>query len=55
MVVITHSMSVVEKICSKVAVIDDAHILEQGSVTDVFAHPEHEVTKQLLGQVRWDA
>lgn len=54
-VVITHSMSVVEKICNRVAVIDDNHILEQGLVTDVFAHPQNDVTKQLLGQVKWDA
>lgn len=54
-VVITHSMSVVEKICDHVAVIDENHILEQGAVAEVFAHPQNEVTKQLLGQVKWDA
>ena len=54
-VVITHSMSVVEKICNRVAVIDENHILEQGSVEDVFAHPQNEITKELLGQVKWDA
>lgn len=54
-VVITHSMSVVEKICKHVAVIDDNHILEQGSVEEIFAHPQNEVTKKLLGQVKWDA
>ena len=54
-VVITHSMSVVEKICNKVAVIDENHILEQGATADIFAHPQNEVTKQLLGQVKWDA
>lgn len=53
-VVITHSMSVVEKICNRVAVIDENHILEQGNTEEIFAEPKHLVTRQLLGMVSWD-
>lgn len=55
MVVITHSMSVVEKICNKVAVIDGSRIIEQGNTDEVFSYPRSEITKRLLGQVKWDA
>lgn len=54
LVVITHAMSVVEKICREVAVIDDGRVLEQGSVAEVFEHPQSLVTRRLLGQVKWD-
>lgn len=35
-VIITHEMSVVEKICDKVAIIDDGNLVEEGEVTEVF-------------------
>lgn len=54
LVVITHSMDVVEKVCQRVAVIDGSHIVEQGSVKEVFANPATTITKRLLGQVKWD-
>ncbi len=55
LIVITHSMDVVEKICNKVAVLDDGRIVESGSTKTVFSTPQEYITKQLLGQVRWDA
>lgn len=54
-VVITHEISVVEKICNKVAVIDGARIVEQGPTASVLADPRQDVTRRLLGEVRWDA
>ena len=53
-IIITHEMSVVQKVCDKVAIIDDARILEQGTVDDVFANPKNEITKYLLGKVAWN-
>ena len=38
-IIITHEMSVVQKICNKVAVINDAHIIEQGLTKDVLSDP----------------
>jgi len=49
--VITHEMSVVRKVCNKVAVIDGGHIVERGSVTDIFAAPKEAITKELLAEV----
>ncbi|MCI8283689.1 MAG: ATP-binding cassette domain-containing protein [Firmicutes bacterium] len=47
-IIITHEMSVVNKICNRVAVIDDSHIIEQGDTKDVFENPKEEMTKLLL-------
>ena len=53
-IVITHSMQVVEDICTDVAVLVSGNVVEQGSVAEVFANPQHEVTRQLLGKESWD-
>jgi D-methionine transport system ATP-binding protein len=55
MVVITHEIGVVEKICNRVAVIDGSRIVEQGSAAEVLEDPRTDVTRRLLGRVRWDA
>jgi len=47
-IIITHEMSVVNKICNKVAVISDAHIIEQGDTKEVFRNPKEHMTKMLL-------
>ncbi|ERK58688.1 ABC transporter, ATP-binding protein [Gemella bergeri ATCC 700627] len=49
-VLITHEMNVIKTICTKVAVIDNGGIAENGLVTDVFYHPKQEVTKKFLSQ-----
>ena len=55
LVVITHSMDVVKKICNNVAVLERGRVVEQGSVAKVFAEPQAEATRVLLGKVDWDA
>lgn len=47
-ILITHQMSVIETICNKVAIIDKSHIVEEGLMKDVFAHPKSEIARQLL-------
>ena len=47
-IMITHEMKVIEKICTKVAVIDKSNIVEKGRVSDVFADPKSEIAKQLI-------
>ena len=47
-IIITHEISVVEKICNKVAIIDESRIIEKGFVKDVLKNPQHEMTKKLL-------
>ena len=52
--VITHSMQVVEDICKHVAVLVHGKVVESGTVQDVFSDTQHTVTKQLLGKAGWD-
>lgn len=47
-VVISHQLSVVKKICSRVAVIDKGKISETGTVDEVFTNPASDATKRLL-------
>lgn len=47
-IVITHEMKVIDSICTKVAVIDQSHIVECGNVSDVFADPQSEIAKELI-------
>ena len=47
-IIITHEMKVIEKICTKVAVIDHSNVVENGKVSDVFADPKSDVAKQLI-------
>ena len=39
-VVITHQMSVIEEICSRVAILDGGVMAEQGKVEDIFSHTD---------------
>lgn len=53
-VLITHEMHVIRKICHQVAVMEEGKIVEQGDVLDVFLHPEQKVTKRFVDQVMGD-
>ena len=39
-IIITHQMSVVEKVCNKVAILDNGSVAEEGTVNDVFTMPK---------------
>ncbi|MHB9292893.1 peptide/nickel transport system ATP-binding protein [Hollandina sp. SP2] len=45
---ITHDLGVVAQMADDVYVINDGHIVEQGTVYEVFEAPKHEYTKLLL-------
>ncbi len=47
-VVITHEMSVIEAICDRVAIIDQSHIAEVGSVSRIFSEPKSKIGRQLI-------
>lgn len=47
-IVITHQMSVVEKICDKVAILDNGSVVEEGLVSEVFTNPKSEAAKRLV-------
>lgn len=48
LVMITHSLNVAEKICNRIAVIDEGRIVEEGFTADVFANPQSPITCELL-------
>lgn len=48
---ITHQMQVIQMICSKVAVMENGRVVEQGSVLDVFGRPRAEVTQRFVRTV----
>ncbi len=56
-VLITHQMEVVRRVCDRVAVMKDARVVEQGATADVFLHPQHETTRAMLaeGEEAFDA
>lgn len=45
---ITHEMDVVKRICDKVAVIDKGVLIEQGKVSDIFANPKTQIAKAFI-------
>lgn len=47
--IITHEMSVVKALCNRVAVIDEQCILESGDTAKIFANPQSDITRLLLG------
>jgi D-methionine transport system ATP-binding protein len=47
-VIITHQMSVVRKICSHVAIMKSGEIVETGSVSEIFSHPKSDVARELI-------
>lgn len=47
-VLITHEMDVVRRVCDRVAVMDAGEIVEMGAVTDVFLHPKHPTTRDFV-------
>lgn len=47
-IIITHQMSVVEKICKHVAILDGGEVVEQGAVSEVFSHPKSAAARKLV-------
>ena len=47
-IVITHEMTVVEEICTHVAILDHGHMVETGTVEEVFANPKTEAGRRLV-------
>ncbi|HBM8064468.1 TPA: methionine ABC transporter ATP-binding protein [Staphylococcus aureus] len=47
-VLITHEMHVIRRICDEVAVMESGKVIEHGPVTQVFENPQHAVTKRFV-------
>lgn len=50
-VLITHEMHVIRKICHRVAVMEGGRIVELGPVLEVFKNPQQPITKRFVQQV----
>lgn len=50
-VLITHEMHVVRKICDRVAVMENGKVVEEGEVLEVFTRPQKPITQQFVRQV----
>jgi len=47
-VLITHEMQVIKKICDRVAIMENGQVIEQGSVLDVFSNPQQPTTHNFI-------
>ena len=50
-ILITHQINIISKICNKVAVMADGEIIENGDVKEIFAHPKQQLTKDFINLV----
>ncbi len=50
-VIITHEMAVIRQVCTRVTIIDDGKIVEEGTVDDVFTHTCSAAGRRLFGIV----
>ena len=49
-VLITHQMEVVRRVCDRVVVLMDGRVVEDGATADVFLHPQHAATRAMLAE-----
>ena len=47
-VIITHQMSVIEEVCSRVAILDGGKVAEAGAVEDIFRNPRTDAARRLV-------
>lgn len=47
-VIITHEMSVIKEICSRVAVMEDGRVVELNDVVSIFSKPQAQITKDFI-------
>ena len=51
LVLISHDLSVITRLCKTVVVMQEGRIVEAGNTQDVFANPRHQFTKDLIAAV----
>ncbi len=49
-VLITHEMDVIRRVCDRVAVLDAGRLVESGPVSEVFLHPQHPTTRRFVSE-----
>ncbi|MGL4383100.1 MAG: methionine ABC transporter ATP-binding protein [Bacilli bacterium] len=53
-IIISHEMDVVKKLCHKIAVIDGGSIVEENTTQALFASPKQDITKKFIGKASSD-
>lgn len=48
---ITHEMNVIKKVCDRVAVLENGEIIEQNTTLDLFVAPQQPTTRNFLGSI----
>ncbi|GEL76452.1 methionine ABC transporter ATP-binding protein [Tenuibacillus multivorans] len=51
---ITHEMNVIKKICDRVAVMEDGSVIEQDTIFNLFSNPQHPTTQKFVQSVMND-
>lgn len=52
--IITHEMSIIQKVCNRVAVMENGEVIEQGDVLDVFGNPKQSSTQTFVRTIIHD-
>ena len=47
-VLITHEMAVVKQVCTRVAVMEEGRVVEEGKIYDVFSNPQQPITRRFI-------
>lgn len=53
-ILITHQMEVIRKICNKVAIMSNGEIVESGTTKQIFLSPKNELTKEFVAHLSHD-
>lgn len=48
---ITHEMHVIQKICDQVAVMENGQVIEQGNVIDIYTEPQNSTTERFVSSI----
>lgn len=51
MLIVTHEIQVIQRLCNRVAVMEHGKVVEKGSVLEVFSNPQQDMTKKFVRTV----
>lgn len=53
-ILITHQMEVIKKICNKAAIMSDGQIIEKGETKEIFLNPKTELAKEFVQNISYE-